>query len=171
MSEPEGRGAAWTEERGTSDEGRRRLHARRRRESNTAAWETLLPSGTTWLPGPGRFAARRLRRVLAELPPGSNVAAPALPWAFRRYREGPGERGVLRAYIAVPSRQRPLLVASRDPAVLRYVADSVLSVPPGAGPLPSMVLTPGLRLLRLPVAWILAAVAGAARVVLVGRSG
>jgi hypothetical protein len=25
MSEPQGRGAAWTEERGTSDEGRRRL--------------------------------------------------------------------------------------------------------------------------------------------------
>ncbi len=31
MSEPEGRGAAWTEERGTSDEGRRRLKAPRRR--------------------------------------------------------------------------------------------------------------------------------------------
>jgi len=30
MSEPEGRGAAWTEERGTSDEGRRRLQAPRR---------------------------------------------------------------------------------------------------------------------------------------------
>ena len=30
-SEPEGRGAAWTEERGTSDEGRRRLKAPRRR--------------------------------------------------------------------------------------------------------------------------------------------
>jgi len=29
MSEPEGRGAAWTEERGTSDEGRRRLQAPR----------------------------------------------------------------------------------------------------------------------------------------------
>ncbi|HEX9542513.1 MAG TPA: hypothetical protein VGA04_30680 [Streptosporangiaceae bacterium] len=27
MSEPPGRGAAWTEERGTSDEGRRRLKA------------------------------------------------------------------------------------------------------------------------------------------------
>ena len=25
LSEPEGRGAAWTDERGTSDEGRRRL--------------------------------------------------------------------------------------------------------------------------------------------------
>ncbi len=31
MSEPKGRGAAWTEERGTSDEGRRRLKAPRRR--------------------------------------------------------------------------------------------------------------------------------------------
>ena len=31
QSEPEGRGAAWTEERGTSDEGRRRLKAPRRR--------------------------------------------------------------------------------------------------------------------------------------------
>src|SRR5258707_9983341 len=32
-SEPEGRGAAWTEERGTSDEGRRCLQAPRRRAS------------------------------------------------------------------------------------------------------------------------------------------
>src|SRR5260370_21442123 len=31
MSEPEGRGAAWTEEQGTSDEGRRHLEAARRR--------------------------------------------------------------------------------------------------------------------------------------------
>jgi peptide/nickel transport system ATP-binding protein len=31
VSEPKGRGAAWTEERGTSDEGRRRLEAPRRR--------------------------------------------------------------------------------------------------------------------------------------------
>jgi DNA-binding NarL/FixJ family response regulator len=31
MSEPEGRGGAWTEERGTSDEGRQRLEAPRRR--------------------------------------------------------------------------------------------------------------------------------------------
>src|SRR5262249_8967471 len=44
-SEPEGRGAAWTEERGTSDEGRRRLKAPRRRagghsepEGRGAAW-------------------------------------------------------------------------------------------------------------------------------------
>ena len=35
-SEPEGRGAAWTEERGTSDEGRRRLVPPRRRAENTA---------------------------------------------------------------------------------------------------------------------------------------
>jgi 3-oxo-5alpha-steroid 4-dehydrogenase len=36
LSEPEGRGAAWTEERGTSDEGRRRLQAPRRRAGDTA---------------------------------------------------------------------------------------------------------------------------------------
>jgi AcrR family transcriptional regulator len=40
MSELEGRGAAWTEERGTSDEGRRRLNAPRRRAGNTASTET-----------------------------------------------------------------------------------------------------------------------------------
>jgi hypothetical protein len=41
-SEPEGRGAAWTEERGTSDEGRRRLKAARRR----AGWQgTSEPEG------------------------------------------------------------------------------------------------------------------------------
>jgi hypothetical protein len=34
--EPKARGTAWTEERGTSDEGRRWLKARRRREANTA---------------------------------------------------------------------------------------------------------------------------------------
>ena len=35
-SEPEGRGGAWTEERGTSDEGRRRLQALRRQAGDTA---------------------------------------------------------------------------------------------------------------------------------------
>ena len=36
MSELKGRGAVWTEERGTSDEGRRRLKASRKRTGNTA---------------------------------------------------------------------------------------------------------------------------------------
>jgi hypothetical protein len=36
MSELEGRGAAWTEERGTSDEGRWRLKAPRRQAEDTA---------------------------------------------------------------------------------------------------------------------------------------
>jgi tRNA 2-thiouridine synthesizing protein A len=37
MSEPQGRGVAWTEERGTSDEGRRRLKAPRRRARGRAS--------------------------------------------------------------------------------------------------------------------------------------
>src|SRR5215467_11289672 len=36
LSEPEGRSAAWTEERGTSDEGRRRLKARPASERGNA---------------------------------------------------------------------------------------------------------------------------------------
>jgi hypothetical protein len=51
-------------------------------------------------------------------------------------------------YIAVPSRRRPLIVASRDPAVLRYLAASVLSVPPGTGPVLGLLLTIGLRAFR-----------------------
>ncbi|MGH3283764.1 MAG: hypothetical protein ACRDPD_03605, partial [Streptosporangiaceae bacterium] len=58
-------------------------------------------------------------------------------------------------YVAVP-RRRPLIVASWDRAVLRYLADSVLSVPPGAGQVVSMVLTAGLRMLRYPGSWLLA---------------
>jgi len=133
-----------------------------------AAWAALLPTGTTWLPEHGHQGARRLRRALEGLPHGSCLAIAVSPWALGHAR-GRAERDDLRTYIAIPSRQRPLLVASRDPAVLRYVADSVLSVPPGVGPLPSMVLTAGLRLLRFPAAWTLAAVLRAAGVVLVGR--
>ena len=59
-------------------------------------------------------------------------------------------------YIAVPSRQRPLIVASWDPAVLRYLAASVLSVPPGTGPVLSLLVTIGLRVFRHPGSMFLA---------------
>ena len=49
------------------------------------------------------------------------------------------------------------------------LTDCTLSVPPGTGPLPGMVLTAGLRLLRFRWVWMLAAAARAAGVVLVGR--
>ncbi len=55
MSEPKGRGGDWTEERGTSDEGRSRLKAPRRRAEDTA------------LADPGLAAERdRLARTLRE---------------------------------------------------------------------------------------------------------
>jgi len=41
VSEPEGRGGDWTEERGTSDEGRSRLKAPRRRAEDTAVIRAL----------------------------------------------------------------------------------------------------------------------------------
>lgn len=137
---------------------------------DSAAWAALLPSGTVWLAGHRRLAARHLRRAISSLPAGSSLAIAASPRAFRRGRHT-GEPGAVRTYIAAPSQQSPVLIASRDPAVLRYVADSVLSVPPGAGSLHSIVLTAGLRMLRHPAGWILAATVRAGGIVLVGRAG
>lgn len=119
-----------------------------------AAWTALLPGETVWL-------SRPPRRTSAA----AGFAAAAAPWSLRP-RPGRG----IQAYVAVPSRQRPLIVASWDPAVLRYLADSVLSVPPGCGPAVSAVLTVGLRLLRYRAPWLVAMALRAAGAVLVGRS-
>jgi hypothetical protein len=137
----------------------------------SAAWAAFLPAGAAWLPGnhgrPRRAAARRLGPALAGLPEEARLAAAASPWALRQARELGG--ATVMAYIAIPSRRHPVLVCSGDPAALRYVAESVLSVPPGAGPVPSMVLTAGLRLLRLRPVWMLVAALRAGGVVLVGH--
>jgi len=122
--------------------------------ADDAAWAALLPGGTVWL-------ARPPRRTAAAV----SFAAAAAPWSLRSRPEGH-----VRAYIAVPSRQRPLIVASWDRAVLRYLADTVLSVPPGTGQLVSMVLTVGLRMLRYPMSWRLAVLLRAGGAVLVGRA-
>ena len=72
-------------------------------------------------------------------------------------------------YIGVP-RRRPLIVASWDRAVLQYLADTVLSVPPGTGRVLSAVLSIGLRMLRFPGTWRIAVVFRAGGAVLVGRA-
>ena len=118
-----------------------------------AAWAALLPGGTVWLSRPPHRAGT------------AGFAAAAAPWSLR-----PRSRRHVRAYVAVPSRQHPLIVASWDRAVLRYLADTVLSVPPGAGQLLSAVLTVGLRLFRYPVSWLLAILLRAGGAVLVGRA-
>jgi hypothetical protein len=122
--------------------------------ADDAAWAALLPGGTVWLSRPRRGTGT-----------AACFATAAAPWSLR-LRPG---RGV-RAYVAVPSRQRPLIVASWDPAVLRYLADSVLSVPPGAGQVLSAVLTVGLRMLRYRASWLLAVGVRAGGAVLVGRA-
>ena len=123
-----------------------------------AAWAALLPGGTVWLPRPPR---RHGSQIIA-----AGFAAAAAPWSLR---SRPERR--LRAYIAVPSRRHPLIVASWDRAVLRYLAEAVLSVPPGVGQGRSMVLTAGLRILRYPGSWLLAVLLRAGGAVLVGRPG
>lgn len=130
-------------------------------QAGDAAWAALLPGGTVWLSRPPRrdSPAAGTAAVLAA----AAFAAAAAPWSLRS-RAAPG----LRAYIAVPSRQHPLFVASWDRAVLRYLADTVLSVPPGTGQLLSMVLTAALRLLRYPGPWLIALALRAGDAVLVG---
>jgi hypothetical protein len=136
--------------------------------ADAAAWTALLPSAASWSPAGRPQSARRIGRAMASLEPGQCLAIPASPWSFSRAAGAAGP-GATAAYVAFPSRQRPVLVASRDAAVLRYIADSVLSVPPGAGQIPSIVLTAGLRLLRFPVIWNVAAIIRAAGLVVVGR--
>jgi hypothetical protein len=119
-----------------------------------AAWTALLPGETVWLPRPPRRAGV-----------AAGFAAAAAPWSLR-LRPGRG----IKAYVAVPSRERPLIVASWDPAVLRYLADAVLSVPPGSGPIVSALVTAGLRMLRYRAPWLLAVTLRAGGAVLVGRA-
>jgi hypothetical protein len=64
VSEPKGRGAAWTEERGTSDEGRQRPRAARRRASGG----TERAGGGTERAGEQHILERRYRRLLALYP-------------------------------------------------------------------------------------------------------
>ena len=137
--------------------------------SEAAAWTAMLPSDAIWLSG-RRSQPRPPAGVTSDQMLGPAVAVVAPPWALHGRSADSGQAGAM-AYIAVPTRQHPLLVASRDPEVLRYLADSVLSVPPGATAFPSFVLTVGLRLLRYQTAWILAAVVRAADVVRVRRTG
>src|SRR5216683_8413187 len=75
MSELEGRGVAWTEERGTSDEGRRRLKAPRRRAGNTA-------HGTGRAGNTSRVSAALWRRPWAR---AALLLTPPLAWFVLLY--------------------------------------------------------------------------------------
>jgi error-prone DNA polymerase len=69
-SEPKGRGDVWTEERGTSDEGRRRLEAARRRASEISWAELHCHSSYSFLDGaasPGELVAEAARLGLTAL--------------------------------------------------------------------------------------------------------
>jgi hypothetical protein len=115
-------------------------------DPGAAAWSAVLPTQTSWV-------------------------AEAAPWWLRARGIGRPTGGHVTRYVAIPSARSPLLVAAYDRDVLRHVADTVLSVPPGSGPLARAVLTGGRRLMRLRLAWRLAALAGLVRVVLVRRRG
>jgi hypothetical protein len=137
---------------------------------DSPAWSVLLPEDTIRLPGRGH-GSRQFRRVMPSVPEGRTWAIIGAPWSCGRNEQSmSSDADVVHAYAIYP-RHCPVVVASKDAAVLRYVATSVLSVPPGAGRILSVVFTSGMRLLRLPIMWTFAAVARASATVLVGRAG
>ena len=138
---------------------------------DSPAWSALLPDDTVRLSGRGHGGARRFRRGVVSVPEGRTWTMVGTPWTHGRNAHGDttSNAHVVHSYVTYP-REMPVVIASKDAAVLRYVANSVLSVPPGAGRLPSVVFTSGLRILRRPILWSFASVVRAAGTVLVGRS-
>ena len=145
----------------------------------STAWAAVLPPGTSWLP---RQRAGRRRHMGIQsgvtgptaAAPGEPLAQAVPPWSLAGSSGSvPAAAGTagLRSYVAVGSQQAPILISSRDPAVLRYVAGSVLSVPPGAGTAASLIATAGLAALRFRLAWNVLALARQARLVVVRWSG
>src|SRR5690242_16313147 len=67
MSEPAGRGDAWTEERGTSDEGRRRLKAPRWRANGAGGQMAHLDAEVLAEFRAGLIAGRRGAKITAHL--------------------------------------------------------------------------------------------------------
>src|SRR5260221_234725 len=98
-SEPEGRGAAWTEERGTSDEGRRCLQAPRRRASERGTPSEPEGRGAAWTEergtsDEGRRCLQAPRRRASEEHRVSRrgAAPPGLRSEARATREGGASR-------------------------------------------------------------------------------
>lgn len=132
-------------------------------------WQSLLPSGTVWFGGGNDVVLP----VAPMWPCGQTVAFIARRGWIGRAQTATIVAGLddVRAYVALPSAKRPLIVAARDPSLLRYVTASLLSAPPGTGVPVGLLCEVGLRLLRIPGVWELALAAGMVRTILVGRVG
>lgn len=139
---------------------------------DSPAWSALLPDDTVRLAARGHGGARRLRRIGISVPEGRTWTMVGAPWTHARNAPGgtTSNSQIVHSYVTYP-REMPVVIASKDAAVLRYVANSVLSVPPGAGRVPSMIFTSGLRMLRRPIMWTFASAVRAAGTVLVGKPG
>jgi len=96
MTEPKRRGAAWTEERGTSDEGRRRLEAPRRRAEDRAVVGVVMGSDSDW---PVMRAAAEALEEFAVPYEADVVSAHRMPRDMIEYGSSAERRG-LRVIIA-----------------------------------------------------------------------
>jgi glutaconate CoA-transferase subunit A len=123
MSEPPARGAAWTEERGTSDEGRRRLEARRQRG---------VPGGRP--PGPTLTPDE----VVAELRDGMTVGIGG--WGSRRK-----PMALVRAILRSPLRDLTIVSYAGPDVGLLVASGQARRVVTGFASLDSIALEPHFR--------------------------
>jgi hypothetical protein len=120
-------------------------------EGDAGAWQALLPGDIAWL-GPRRpRRGKALRHQPPNLPSGAVAGVARRGWlvgSVRHLRKA--GMADIHTYLVLPSCRRPVIVADRDPALIHYISETLLTVPPGAGPVASLLGTIGLWLLRLP---------------------
>jgi hypothetical protein len=105
--------------------------------------------------GPRRMERRAARREVRALPAGTPVMlCDPRPGARARCRRFAGRAGFVpgRAYVALPSLRRRLVLVEDEREPLRYACNALLTVPPGTTRL-AAPLGAALALLRLPVVW------------------
>jgi hypothetical protein len=120
-------------------------------------WSLLVPSGCTVveLPGRGKPAIDRLLAGLQCLPAGSSVLlldGRAGSRTRLRAMARAGGLDVVHEYVVLPRLASALFVMDDDPATVRWVCRSVLTVPPGTTVLAAPVDL-AVRLLRAAAPW------------------
>ena len=122
-------------------------------------WTVVLPEDAVLIDLPrGAGAGRRLRRALDPVPPGSPVAIVSRFPVGRAVLTRVAARAGLvisRQLIALPKLGRTCYLVEDEPAMVRWILQSVLTVPPGVTRAPAIGQV-GVRVIRdlLPAALV-----------------
>jgi hypothetical protein len=134
--------------------------------------ELIAPAGARLVVVPALVDRRVGWRAVGALPAGTPVVlCDPRPGARARCRRFASRAGLVpgRAYLALPSLRRRLVLVEDGREPLRYACSALLAVPPGTTRL-AAPLAASLALLRLPVVWRLLGAVVPGRVVVGWRA-